>query len=318
MPRLELIKTNLRRWTFKSLKIKAWVEANSKGKVLNLFAGKVKLNLNEIRNDKNKKMIADYHKDALDFVNEWEGEKFDTIILDPPYSYRKSMEMYGGNLNSRFKLIADRIPDILSNDGRVISFGYHSTFMGMKRSFYLDTMCIFAHGGAQHCTIAIIEKSADRGGNRRMKIRRRGKSSVGLRSFFPELKRRRGSKMTWSKVNLVTLEDGSDVWKCSECGFKKKYFGLARGRECPKCKPAMIVGGWFPLGVKLNKSCPICGDDMIDVPRTGHESSEYWALEQEGQKLMCCPNDCREGSTKRTGLNIKRRRKQNENSSNCK
>ncbi len=68
------------------------------------------------------------------------------------------MEMYRGNLNSRFKLIADRIPEILTENGNVISFGYHSTYMGRKRNFYLDTMCIFAHGGAQHCTIAIIEK----------------------------------------------------------------------------------------------------------------------------------------------------------------
>ncbi len=156
--KLELIRTNLKRYTFQSPRIKAWTEANSKGRVLNLFAGKTKLNLNEIRNDKNKNMLADYHRDALDFVSEWWGRKFNTIILDPPYSYRKSMEMYNGNLNSRFKLIADRIPEILTEKGNVISFGYHSTFMGRKRNFYLDTMCIFAHGGAQHSTIAIIEK----------------------------------------------------------------------------------------------------------------------------------------------------------------
>ena len=162
MLKLELIRSNLRRYTFESPKIKQWVENNSNGRVLNLFAGKTKLNLNEIRNDKSRNMIADYHKDALDFVSEWGGRKFNTIILDPPYSYRKSMEMYEGNLNSRFKLIADRIPEILTENGRVISFGYHSTYMGRKRNFYLDTMCIFAHGGAQHCTIAIIEKPRKR------------------------------------------------------------------------------------------------------------------------------------------------------------
>lgn len=155
---LTLIRTNLRRYTFESPKIKQWVEERSKGKVLNLFAGRTKLNLDEIRNDLDEEMLADYNKDALDFVREWQGEKFDTIMLDPPYSYRKSMEMYKGNLNSRFKLIADEIPRILNEDGVVISFGYHSTFMGNIRKFRLKELCVFAHGGAQHCTIGIIEE----------------------------------------------------------------------------------------------------------------------------------------------------------------
>lgn len=158
MPKLELINTNLRRYTFESPKIKSWVESNSSGKVLNLFAGKTKLDLTEIRNDIDKSMPANYHKDAYDFVKQWHGDLFDTIILDPPYAYRKAMEMYNGNYTSKFRLIADEIPRILSSRGKVISFGYHSTFMSKKRGFNLHTMCVFAHGGAQHCTIGIIEK----------------------------------------------------------------------------------------------------------------------------------------------------------------
>ncbi len=140
---LELINTNLRRYTFESPRIKKWVEDNSNGKCLNLFAGKTKLNLDEIRNDVDKTMLADYHKDAVDFVKEWKGKKFDTIILDPPYSYRKSMEMYNGNKASRFKILADLIPTILKEKGIVIFHcGYHSTFY-LKREMQLkETMCI--------------------------------------------------------------------------------------------------------------------------------------------------------------------------------
>ncbi len=155
--KLTLINTNLRRHTFESTKIKQWVEQNSKGKVLNLFAGKTRLKLDEIRNDLDEEMPTDFNKDALDFVKEWDGHKFDTIICDPPYTYRKSMEMYKGNRNSRFKLIADEIPNILNKDGLVITFGYHSSFMGKIRGFSLKELCVFAHGGAQHCTIGIIE-----------------------------------------------------------------------------------------------------------------------------------------------------------------
>ena len=49
--KLTLINTNLRRYTFQSPKIRKWVEERSKGKVLNLFAGITKLNLDETRND---------------------------------------------------------------------------------------------------------------------------------------------------------------------------------------------------------------------------------------------------------------------------
>ena len=156
--RMTMIKTNLKRYTFECPKIRDWVEKNSKGKVLNLFAGKTKLNLDETRNDKDHNMKSEHHKDALDFVKEWTGHTFDTIILDPPYSYRKSMEMYEGHRNSRFKLVADEIPRILSSDARVISFGYHTTFMGNKRGFMLSELCVFSHGGAQHATIGIIEE----------------------------------------------------------------------------------------------------------------------------------------------------------------
>jgi len=158
MTKTTLIKTNLRRYTFESPKIKKWVENNSNGKVLNLFAGKTKLNLDEVRNDIDKTMLASFHKDAVDFVKEYKGKKFDTIILDPPYAYRKSMEMYNGHKASRFKMLADLTPSILKKDGIVISFGYHSTFMGNKRGFKLKELCVFAHGGAQHCTIGIIEE----------------------------------------------------------------------------------------------------------------------------------------------------------------
>ena len=126
--------------------------------VLNLFAGITKLSLNEIRVDIDIEKLADYHMDVLDFCLEFNEVKiFDTVIIDPPYSYRKSMEMYNGYRCSRFKRLADEIPKLLKKDGVVISFGYHSTFLGKKRGFYLKELCTFAHGGAQHCTIGIVE-----------------------------------------------------------------------------------------------------------------------------------------------------------------
>ena len=157
MVKLEYISTNLRRYTFQSPRIKKWVEGKCYGRTLNLFAGRTLLDINEVRNDKDITAPAEHHEDALDFIKLYNGEPFNTILLDPPYSYRKSMEMYNGNYSSRFKQIADTIPNILTPDGRVVSFGYHSSFMGKKRGYELEELCVFGHGGAQHCTIAIVE-----------------------------------------------------------------------------------------------------------------------------------------------------------------
>jgi len=158
--KLELINTNLKRYTFESPKIKKWVENNSNGKCLNLFAGRTKLNINELRNDIDETIVADYHMDALDFVKyaKEKNMKFDTIILDPPYALRKAMEMYNGNYSSKFKQIADEIIDLCKSHTKIISFGYHSTFLGKIRGYGLFKLCVFAHGGSQHCTIGIIEE----------------------------------------------------------------------------------------------------------------------------------------------------------------
>jgi len=157
--KIEYMKTPLNKYTFSRKPIKKWVENNSKGKVLNLFAGMTRLSLNEFRVDMDKTMIANWYGDAYDFIKDCK-KKFDTIILDPPYAYRKSMEMYNGHKASKFNEIKDMIPKILKRDGIVITFGYHSVSMGKKRGFIQDKILLMSHGGAIHDTIAVIERSA--------------------------------------------------------------------------------------------------------------------------------------------------------------
>lgn len=134
------------------------MEFYSEEPVLNLFAGKIKLDLNEIRNDLDPLMPADYHKDALEFCKTWNGPKFGTILLDPPYSARKSMEMYNGKLQSPFNALKNEIPRILVDNGIVITFGYHSVSMGEKRGFKQEHILLLSHGGAIHDTIGVIER----------------------------------------------------------------------------------------------------------------------------------------------------------------
>lgn len=155
----DYIKCPLHRYTFDIKPIRKWVETICEGKTLNLFAGKTLLDIDEVRNDLDEiDAIADYHKDALLFVKDWNGNKFDTILLDPPYAYRKSMEMYKGIKCSPFKQLKDAIPLILNDNGIVITFGYHSNTMGINRGFTTERIALFSHGGAIHDTIASVER----------------------------------------------------------------------------------------------------------------------------------------------------------------
>jgi len=157
-PKFYYIKTPLNKYTFKMPKIRKWVESIAEGYCLNLFAGMTKLNLNEVRNDIREEMNAEYHLDALDFCKQWTGNKFDTVILDPPYSYRKSMEMYGGKITSPFNILKDEILNIITENAIVITFGYHSVSMGSVRGFKTEGICLMSHGGAIHDTIATVER----------------------------------------------------------------------------------------------------------------------------------------------------------------
>jgi len=158
IPKFYYLKTPLNKYTFKMPKIRHWVESVAEGYCLNLFAGETILKINEVRNDIRAEMNADYKMDALKFCQQWTGNKFNTVILDPPYSYRKSMEMYGGKVTSPFNALKDAILNIITNNAIVITFGYHSVSMGLLRGFKTEGICLMSHGGAIHDTIATLER----------------------------------------------------------------------------------------------------------------------------------------------------------------
>jgi hypothetical protein len=158
MVSFEHIRCPLHRYTFSVRPIREWVESNCEGRVLNLFAGPTRLAIDELRNDLDPDMPADHHLDALEFLRSWEGEKFNTILLDPPYAYRKSMELYKGMVCSPFRQLKDEICHCLLPGGIVITFGYHSIVMGTGRKFHFEKIGLFSHGGAIHDTIASIER----------------------------------------------------------------------------------------------------------------------------------------------------------------
>ena len=81
-----------KKYTFEQPKLKEWVECWCIGKVLNLFAGRVELNINEIRNDIDTDMPADFHMDGYDFIYKAVqiGMEFDTVVFTLPTIYEKA------------------------------------------------------------------------------------------------------------------------------------------------------------------------------------------------------------------------------------
>ena len=139
--------------------VKRYVEQWCKGKVLNLFAGKILLNVDEIRVDINSDMNADYYMDALEFVQTYEY-KFDTIILDPPYNLRKAREKYKGQWVGSLTLIKNNLPQILKPDSRIISFGYDTVGMSWKRGCKKIAIGLVCHNGDHNDTIILVEEFA--------------------------------------------------------------------------------------------------------------------------------------------------------------
>lgn len=154
------IKCPLHKYTFELKPIRRFIESVCKGYTLNLFAGKTILNISEVRNDIRPEMPAKYHLDAVECVELCVDAEFtfDTILLDPPYSYRKGMELYEGKMTSNFNRLKNLLPKILNKNGIVITCGYHSVSMGKTRGFEVDHICLMSHGGAIHDTIITIER----------------------------------------------------------------------------------------------------------------------------------------------------------------
>ena len=146
-----------KRWTFEQPKLREWVERWCEETVLNLFAGKTWLDVDEYRVDISEEYEPDSIIDAYEFVTTTRL-KFDTIILDPPYNIRKAREKYEGRWIGKLTKIKNKLSRILLPYGRVISLGYDSVGMSKSRGFRKIAICLVCHGGDHNDTIALVEE----------------------------------------------------------------------------------------------------------------------------------------------------------------
>ena len=120
------------------------------------------------RNDLNPKTAADYHMDAVAFLEMLanDGITAGTVILDPPYSPRQISECYAAagetagmkdTQNARLYRDVRKSARRLCRPGSlVLSFGWNSA--GMGKGFEPIELLLVAHGGAHNDTICLAER----------------------------------------------------------------------------------------------------------------------------------------------------------------
>jgi hypothetical protein len=121
-------------------------------------------------NDLNPATTAHRHMDAEAFCRALasEGIKADLGIFDPPYSPRQISECYKSiglkvgieeTQNARlYKRVRDALDTIIVPGGLVLSFGWQSAGMGIKRNYEMIALLLVAHGGGHNDTICVAER----------------------------------------------------------------------------------------------------------------------------------------------------------------
>lgn len=123
-----------------------------------------------VTNDLNPQTGAMYHMEAIEFCElmRKNGELFDTVIFDPPYSPRQISECYQAvgipvgvqvTQNARlYKAVRDGLDGLLAPGGIALSFGWNSGGFGKRRGYEMLEILLVAHGGAHNDTICVAER----------------------------------------------------------------------------------------------------------------------------------------------------------------
>lgn len=120
------------------------------------------------------------------------------------------------------------------------------------------------------------------------------------------------------KINLVSLSNGGDLYKCIHCGkVIVRYLGqgLKVTGECKVTRDYLknkginnpeneknllrkllgedkIINGCWSARIP---KCLKCNTEMVLCPEENHPNSKYWELQRnDGMLLYVCPNNCLE------------------------
>ena len=132
------------------------------------FAGKS--TLAQLRNDFNINNNQPFQVEAEKFLACIPDRCISGIIFDPPYSLTQVSRSYSDvglkfkgleNPTGGFPKAKDHIARIIRPNGIVISFGWNTVGMGIKRGFEILEILIVCHGGNRNDTLCTVEKYVD-------------------------------------------------------------------------------------------------------------------------------------------------------------
>lgn len=135
------------------------------------FSNGKKWNPKTITNDLDPSLPADFHLDALLFLQCLEDESVNVVLFDPPYSPRQVSECYkklGKTVNmqttqaSYWGDMKKEIARILTPSGICITCGWNSGGIGQKYGMGIEEILMVAHGGWHNDTIVTVDRKTYR------------------------------------------------------------------------------------------------------------------------------------------------------------
>jgi len=120
----------------------------------------------EITNDLNPESPAEYHIDALEFLESLNGNKYSGILFDPPYSLQQMKECYdsfGRKMTGReatefYGDLRKVIKRLIVPGGIGISFGWNSIGLGKTHGWQIIEILLVCHGRAHNDTIVTVDR----------------------------------------------------------------------------------------------------------------------------------------------------------------
>tara|TARA_R110000744_G_scaffold238362_1_gene355823 strand:+ start:319 stop:741 length:423 start_codon:yes stop_codon:yes gene_type:complete len=106
-----------------------------------------------------------YKQDAIEYLKTIPDSSEMYLVFDPPYSQRQLKEMYSNNglsfnhpmNNSYWSNCKKEISRIIKPKGKVISFGWNTSGIGIKNNFKITEILLVPHGSQHNDTLVTLE-----------------------------------------------------------------------------------------------------------------------------------------------------------------
>lgn len=154
--------------TFQISPIREFVESeitDSEGMWIDPFSGGCEFA--DLTNDLNPEKEADYHEDAVEFLERFDDGEIDGgVLFDPPYSPRQIKECYESvgletsmeTTQARFwSNVKEQIERVCGTGATVVTCSWNSGGVGKNAGFTLRRVLLVPHGGWHNDTIVTAE-----------------------------------------------------------------------------------------------------------------------------------------------------------------